>query len=540
MGKHKKFLEINHLDCTLRDGGYYNNWEFSNELTEQYLNTMSQLNIKFVELGFRSLKMNNFRGPNWYTSESYLNNLKIPENLELGVMINVSEVATSGRNYKYIINKLFKKKKNSKLFFVRVAAHLHEIEFAFKVSRYLKKLGYMTAINLMQASEVTNQDLQKIFSRNKFYFPDIFYLADSLGNMKKNFVTDKIKFIKTLWSGSIGIHTHNNLGLAIQNSNDALDAGANWVDSTVCGMGRGPGNASTEYLYIELQNRNINKNLSILPLLDLIENYFTDLIKKYKWGMNPFYYLSAIFNIHPTYIQEMISFKMDNFEMLNNINNLSFINSRKYISNFSYPNIKNKFSKDGEWSPKKIMMNKEVLFISSGDSIIEYKNELKNYILKKKPIVISLTTDLKLDLNLINYFISCNPIKLISKKNLLKIKKKKIITPLALIKNQYQNYQLKAKILDFGVELNNSTYIFRNKSASIPKLYNVSYALSVAASGKASRILLAGFDGYEADDIRNKIVDNLLYEFIQNKKAPKVISITPTNYSIKSISIYAL
>ena len=539
MNKNKKLLKINHIDCTLRDGGYYNNWEISNELTEKYLNTMSQLNIRFIELGFRSLKNNNFLGPNWYTSESYLNNIKIPESLKIGVMINVSEVISSGKNYKHTINKLFKNKKKSKLFFVRLAAHLHEIEFAFKIGRYLKNLGYMTAINLMQASEVTNQDLKKIFSRNKVYSPDIFYIADSLGNMKKNFVINQIKFIKTLWSGNIGVHTHDNLGLAIQNSNDALDTGANWVDSTVCGMGRGPGNAPTEYLYVELQNRNINKNISILPLLDLIENYFLDLKKKYKWGTNPFYYLSAMSNIHPTYIQEMISFKLDNFEMLNNINNLSSINSRKYISNLSHPNIQDKFATRGEWSPKKILKNREVLFLSSGISINEYKKEIKNYILKKKPIVISLTADPKLDLNLINYFITCNPIRLISKNNLFKIKKKKIIAPLSLMRNQYKNYSSKIKILDFGVELNNNSYIFRDKWASIPKLYNVSYALAVAASGKASRILLAGFDGYNADDIRNKTVDNLFYEFMQ-KKTPQIISITPTNYSIKSISIYAL
>ena len=82
-------MKINLLDCTLRDVGYYNNWDFSNKLVNDYLSAMSSAGIKFVELGFRSLKYKDFKGPNWYTTDSYINNLNIPNNLVLGVMINV-------------------------------------------------------------------------------------------------------------------------------------------------------------------------------------------------------------------------------------------------------------------------------------------------------------------------------------------------------------------------------------------------------------------------------------------------------------------
>ena len=43
------------LDCTLRDGGYYNNWNFSPRLIQDYLNLISKTDIKYVELGFRGL-----------------------------------------------------------------------------------------------------------------------------------------------------------------------------------------------------------------------------------------------------------------------------------------------------------------------------------------------------------------------------------------------------------------------------------------------------------------------------------------------------
>ena len=70
--------EINIVDCTLRDGGYYNNWDFSNEIVNDYLKSMSLIGVKNIELGFRSLQKRDFKGPNWYTTDSYINNLKMP------------------------------------------------------------------------------------------------------------------------------------------------------------------------------------------------------------------------------------------------------------------------------------------------------------------------------------------------------------------------------------------------------------------------------------------------------------------------------
>lgn len=70
--------KIFHLDCTLRDGGYYNNWNFKISLIEKYLNAMSDIKIDYVEIGFRSLEKNEFKGPCAYTTDEFINTLKIP------------------------------------------------------------------------------------------------------------------------------------------------------------------------------------------------------------------------------------------------------------------------------------------------------------------------------------------------------------------------------------------------------------------------------------------------------------------------------
>ena len=105
--------KIKILDCTLRDGGYYNNWDFSKEVVNDYLKTMSLIGIDYVELGFRSFQLKDFKGPTWYTTESYLESLCIPKNLVLGVMVNVFELTSHALGYAKATKLMFKNAKNA-------------------------------------------------------------------------------------------------------------------------------------------------------------------------------------------------------------------------------------------------------------------------------------------------------------------------------------------------------------------------------------------------------------------------------------------
>ena len=79
------------LDCTLRDGGYYNNWDFDNELVELYLNSMEEASIDVIEIGFRSPPKQSFMGPYVYSLDDYLESLPLPKNILIGVMINAGD-----------------------------------------------------------------------------------------------------------------------------------------------------------------------------------------------------------------------------------------------------------------------------------------------------------------------------------------------------------------------------------------------------------------------------------------------------------------
>ena len=106
----------------------------------------------------------------------------------------------------------------------------------------------------------------------------------------------------------MGIHAHDNMDKAMDNAITSLNNGVNWIDSTVLGMGRGPGNVKTENLVLELERR-IKRKVNHNNLIKLVENDFVPMKNKYGWGSNSYYYLSGLYGIHPSFIQGMLSAK---------------------------------------------------------------------------------------------------------------------------------------------------------------------------------------------------------------------------------------
>ena len=533
----KNKIEV--LDCTLRDGGYYNNWDFSLDLVKNYIKTISSSGVKYIELGFRSFSSKSFRGSNWYTTENYINSLTIPNNLKISVMVNASQIIMQN-DLESSVRKLFIKKNRSKIHLVRIASHVHELDKTFKIIKILKKLGYKVGLNLMQISELSDNHLAAVVRKIQKNKPDIFYFADSLGSLDPFRIRKIVKIIKSNWKGEIGIHAHDNLGKAILNTVEAINLGVKWVDCTITGMGRGPGNAQTENFLVELQNR-YNKKFKILPILKLIKNYFEKLKAKYSWGTNTYYYLAGLYGIHPTYIQEMISTHFDDAEILAAINQLKDSGGSKYnvdlVRSEFQRNIK---LQNGSWSPQNHIRKKEVLLVASGPKSKDYKNEIEMYIKSKKPYVIAVNTDVEIDKKLIDIYAACNPLKLIANSDSYKNLKCPLAVPKTLINRALKKEFKNLKILDFGVGLEQNTFKFNKNGAIMPRLFTLVYALSIATSGAANRILLAGFDGYGIEDSRTKIIDELLHLYSSSSGSRPLLAVTPTTYSIGSNSIYAI
>jgi 4-hydroxy 2-oxovalerate aldolase len=532
--------ELKILDCTLRDGGYYNNWDFSKELIEDYLQAMSAAKVEFIELGFRFLKKDIYLGPCAYTTPSFLETLNIPKNLKIGIMINAKDIISSKLSKAEINKHFFEFSKKKKISFVRFACHLTEIEKIVPLCNTLNKKGIITAINLMQISEIDNHEIEKVtkfLAKSKL---DIFYFADSLGNLEPHDIVHISNLIKKNWKRDIGFHAHDNMSRALINGVVAFNNGINWIDSTVTGMGRGAGNIQTEFALLQFSNY-LNKNFDISLLLKLIEKRFIPMKNKYKWGANPYYYLAGQYKIHPTFIQSMLTdLKLEPSEMLTAIDNLKKGDGKSFNKNLIDvgKNLYKGKSK-GTWSPLNLIKRKNVLIIGSGPGSTKHSKAIENFIKKNKPFVIALNTEKTIQEKLINLRVSCHTLRIMSDVKMFKKITQPLVLPLdRLPENQKREFK-KLKVYNYGLEVKTGKFIFGNKSSITPNSLTIVYALSIANSAKSKKIYVSGLDGYPMEDPRRHEMDETLKLYLSTKNRSELISITPTRYKIKSSSVYA-
>ncbi|MEI8602881.1 aldolase catalytic domain-containing protein [Shewanella sp. PP-Sp27a-2] len=271
------------LDCTLRDGGYYNNWDFSPEVVQAYLAAMAQAKIDYVELGLRNFPKSGFDGPFAYTTEVFIKTLNLPIGPTYGVMVDAKTILDAPMSIEDAVGALFVDADQTPIKLVRVAAHFHEVERSGPIIKSLKAKGYLVGYNLMQAGGKAEQVIaDKAKIATDWGNLDSLYFADSLGNMDGEEVTRIVKALRTQWKGEIGIHTHNNMGKALDNTLTAQSLGVSWLDVTVTGMGRGAGNAQTESLLAVIDK--VSDKYQPSAVYELVIRHFETMQKAYGWG----------------------------------------------------------------------------------------------------------------------------------------------------------------------------------------------------------------------------------------------------------------
>ena len=142
------------LDCTLRDGGYYLDWDFEENTVRKYLISIGIANVDIVEIGFRFFPKNRFLGAFAYCSDEFLNSLNLPSNIKVAVMINAADLISYPDGIEQAVLALFSEKNKSPVDIVRIAVHEKDITDSFIIAKNLSNLGYMVFINLMQVDKI--------------------------------------------------------------------------------------------------------------------------------------------------------------------------------------------------------------------------------------------------------------------------------------------------------------------------------------------------------------------------------------------------
>lgn len=531
------------LDCTLRDGGYYNNWQFSKKFIQQYINLISKTKISHVEIGFLFLPQDKKKGLTAYCNKSFFKNFKFPKHIKWGIMINASDlINTPNRNDEKKKIQILKDLNKTNISFVRIACHFHEV---FKIEKYLKELkknkNLKLFINVMQISEIKKNQIKKICKYSNFYF-DYLYIADSLGSLKKLQIKKIIKIFKKHWFKKMGIHAHDNLSQALSNTKYANKLGVTWLDSTIRGMGRGPGNTKTEELINFFNKGEKSTNQTIKELVSL----FSNLKRKYKWGTNRYYQLSGKYKIHPTYIQNMLfdsRYKKDDY-----IKAIKYLknNNAKSFNPFTLHSAFNiyKFTKKISNNEKKDLTNKDfsqALILGPGNELKKIKKNLEKKIKTTKTLVISLNNSQQFDNNLINIRAICHPMRINSSLNYLKYYNGLLLVPYSCLSSKIKKLFKFKNIIDYGISINkkiniNADYISLNSPLVV--IYSIGYLISKGFK----KIYLAGFDGYLKDVPNQDSTQELLNDIRKKYKKNKIsfASLTKTKLNLRFANINEL
>ena len=531
---------INLLDCTLRDGGYYNNWDFSQITVSKYLRSIEKSGIRVIELGFRQFPQKKFLGAFAYTTDEFIESLDISKSIDIAVMVDASTILSRPGNVKDNVNLLFREKNKSKVKIVRIASHINQINESEEIALSINKLGYKVFLNIMQPNTVKLEALKSISQKIKSWNTvDVIYFADSFGNLTPGEVQEMIAQNKNLWNRQLGFHAHNNKGLALTNSIMSIDTGGLWVDSTIMGMGRGAGNAHTENLLLDLVHK-YGCSFNPEELFDLVLNEFTLLKEKYKWGQNLAYHLSAINNIHPTYIQEMLSNnRYSNLELLNAVKFMSNIDARQFKKDLLLK-ARGEILNPGSWDAHNWCKNKEILILGSGKSLSHHKDGIIKYIQLYKPLVVSLNLKDDFEEKFIDLFVSSNETRMLEDFKKYEYLKKPLAVSLKLLKKTIGKDLKNKNILDYGLNVKSGVFKVEKTGCTLPTELAIGYALAIVLIGNASKINLVGFDGYDdQDDIRQLKMNELLELFYQSSGV-ELTSLTPTTYNVKEGSIYAI
>jgi 4-hydroxy 2-oxovalerate aldolase len=283
--------EIKVIDCTVRDGGLMNKWQFDDTFVRSVYRALTAARVDYMEMGYLSSEKAFPRGeygPWRFCAEDDVRRIIGEEEKS----IKLSAMADIGRiEYEDI-----PLKSESSIDMVRVACYVHQIDAAIALAHHCMDKGYESTINLMAVSTVGLRDLDEALDDLSKCRVPIIYLVDSFGAFYSEDV-DMLtkKYMENLPGKTIGIHCHNNQQLAFANTIAGIIAGINYLDGSLYGIGRGAGNCPLELLMSFLKN----PKFKVRPLVECVEEQIFPWRDKINWGYSIPYMVTGVLNQHP-------------------------------------------------------------------------------------------------------------------------------------------------------------------------------------------------------------------------------------------------
>lgn len=287
---------ISILDCTLRDGGYINGWEFLDDEIKGIIDGGGKSNIDFVECGYLNSTKNKRKGTIFTNIEEISDFLpQKRDSVKFLAMADVQQFKVSditpysGRSVDGI----------------RVVFYKHQVDDAIELCKAVNKNGYKLFVQPMVTVDYTKQEYIELIEQISNLRPYAVSIVDSFGYMNSQEINQYFNILDVLLDEEviIGVHSHNNMQLAFTSAKGLLEYNTKRdiiIDSSLYGMGRGAGNLNTE-LITNYYNSSIEYKYNLELILDMISKYIMPIKEKRDWGYSPYLYLTGLYHCHPNF-----------------------------------------------------------------------------------------------------------------------------------------------------------------------------------------------------------------------------------------------
>ncbi|MBN2474216.1 MAG: aldolase catalytic domain-containing protein [Pirellulales bacterium] len=286
--------ELKVLDCTVRDGGLVNDHHFNDDFVRAVYQSCVEAGIDYMEIGYKNsekLFPKGEFGPWKHCDEEDIRRV-VGENdtsLKLAVMCDAGK-----SDWKTQVLR----KDDSVLDMIRVAFYVHQVSEAVDMIHDAIEKGYEVSGNLMAVSTATETEVDQALEVLAQTPVHVLVVVDSFGSLYAEQVERLVK--KYLEFGKatgkeVGMHAHNNQQLGFANTIEAIIHGANRVDASMAGLGRGAGNCPMELMIGFLRN----PKFKIRPIYQVLQDYLLPLSREVEWGPLVQYNITGQLNEHP-------------------------------------------------------------------------------------------------------------------------------------------------------------------------------------------------------------------------------------------------
>lgn len=384
--------QVKLLDCTLRDGGYINDWEFGYSTMRSIYKRLDDSGVNYIEIGFlddrREYDPNRSIQPNVECYNKIYDGIKKKNAIPVAMIdygtCDISNIPDAKDNFVEGIRVIFKKEK---------------IDQALPFCEKIKEKGYLLFIQAISITAYSDIDLLEYIQLINKVNPYAFSIVDTYGLLDNRKMAHYFELLDNnlLPDICIGYHDHNNFQLAFSNTMEFMEMKTKRTiigDASVYGMGKSAGNCNIELLAMYM-NDSFGTSYDINQYLEIFDTDLSLIYQKYYWGYKYDYYIAAMQNCHPLYVQRLLEKKTLTITDINKIL-ASIPEEKKLIFDVKY--IDDAYSDflvkiDGKAknisSLKKIIKDNTILLLGPGKTISKQKEDIIKFVDNKSPLIIS-------------------------------------------------------------------------------------------------------------------------------------------------------